>query len=416
MHYSFYYDETEHSRKINYQTVTASNYYDNFISVIVGWISEEEKKISERYQEFETKYEYRKKDGELKSQTMKTKDFRLGFASLNNHTIGFYEDLIELFDRRIIIYFSVFSKVEYVINQLFATYHNSLFVDVDSMKYSIIKAINVYKPQKLIEAIYKEPRIFVAELRSFLGKQISFNKNNRVLKEQENQAFEEIILLLEDTEIPETLDWSYFAPFDGFNMLLKEMKVDDYKLVIDCEGDESHTLNSAISAGIKNVTEEDSRNYVGIRMADMFAGLLSKMMQSLSVSLKGDYSDGIIKKTLLDTGWFALNQRQLELYKRLYKVICVDNYYWYKTYAGIYSDDLVAFVALLQYMNHFESVEEITKDGLDMQPEYYNAFVCDSLQKRYKIMSNKLPIEPMLDDNQDFFLNQRSAKVYKDIK
>lgn len=54
-------------------------------------------------------------------------------------------------------------------------------------------------------------------------------------------------------------------------------------------------------------------------------------------------------------------------------------------------------------MNHFESVEEITKDGLDMQPEYYNAFVCDSLQKRYKIMSNKLPIEPMLDDNQDFF-------------
>lgn len=34
-----------------------------------------------------------KKDGELKSQTMKTKDFSIGFASLNNHTIEFYEDL-----------------------------------------------------------------------------------------------------------------------------------------------------------------------------------------------------------------------------------------------------------------------------------------------------------------------------------
>ncbi len=34
--YKFYYDESEHSRKINYNTVTAPNYYDNFVTVIVG--------------------------------------------------------------------------------------------------------------------------------------------------------------------------------------------------------------------------------------------------------------------------------------------------------------------------------------------------------------------------------------------
>ena len=28
MKYIFFYDETEHSRKINYETVTANNYYD----------------------------------------------------------------------------------------------------------------------------------------------------------------------------------------------------------------------------------------------------------------------------------------------------------------------------------------------------------------------------------------------------
>ena len=62
---------------------------------------------------------------------MKAKDFRLGFASLNNHTIEFYEDLVSLFDEKIIIYFSVFSKIEYVISQLFVNYHSSMFVDVD---------------------------------------------------------------------------------------------------------------------------------------------------------------------------------------------------------------------------------------------------------------------------------------------
>ena len=68
--YHFFYDETEHSRKINYQTITASNYYDNFISVIVGWLSEDEDRIKDRYLGLETKYEFRKVNGELKSQTI----------------------------------------------------------------------------------------------------------------------------------------------------------------------------------------------------------------------------------------------------------------------------------------------------------------------------------------------------------
>lgn len=38
MEYGFFYDEAEHSRKINYKTITAQNYYDNFVAVIVGGI------------------------------------------------------------------------------------------------------------------------------------------------------------------------------------------------------------------------------------------------------------------------------------------------------------------------------------------------------------------------------------------
>ena len=36
MKYCFFYDETEHNRKINYNTITANNYYDNFTTAIVG--------------------------------------------------------------------------------------------------------------------------------------------------------------------------------------------------------------------------------------------------------------------------------------------------------------------------------------------------------------------------------------------
>ena len=59
--------------------------------------------------------------------------------------------------------------------------------------------------------------------------------------------------------------------------------------MIDQEGKVSHTLNSAIDVGLENVTEEDSKDYIGIRMADMLAGLISRLMQSLKISLTGNY-------------------------------------------------------------------------------------------------------------------------------
>ena len=49
-------------------------------------------------------------------------------------------------------------------------------------------------------------------------------------------------------------------------------------------------------------------------MADLLVGLISRLMQSLKISLIGNYKEGEIKKTFLDSDWFALNQRQLDLY------------------------------------------------------------------------------------------------------
>ena len=53
--YIFFYDESEHSRKINYNTVSATNYYDNFVTMIVGWSTKNDE-ILQRYMTFEAKY------------------------------------------------------------------------------------------------------------------------------------------------------------------------------------------------------------------------------------------------------------------------------------------------------------------------------------------------------------------------
>ena len=113
--YNFYYDESEHSRKINHKTITADNYYDNFIAVVVGWRSEYENELFSRYTAFEEKYKYRQSKGELKSTTIRQSQLDQGFASLNNDNVSLLEDFLALFDEKTLIYYAVISKIEYII-------------------------------------------------------------------------------------------------------------------------------------------------------------------------------------------------------------------------------------------------------------------------------------------------------------
>lgn len=146
-------------------------------------------------------------------------------------------------------------------------------------------------------------------------------------------------------------------------------------------------------------------------MADMMAGIISKLLKGLCNSLQYQSLDESTNKKILDTGWFCLNEVQLGLYKKLYRLICEWQPAWYKSYSGIYSDDLVLFNALLNFMNHFESVEQIQND-IDMQGEYFNAFACEQLARYFNQRRCKLPIEPVNPFNEESYLNKRSGNVF----
>ena len=137
-------------------------------------------------------------------------------------------------------------------------------------------------------------------------------------------------------------------------------------------------------------------------------------MKSLYHSLKNESNNASVSKTLLDKSWFKLSEEQLYLYKKLYHILLEINNDWYKIYAGNYSDDLISLLGLLDYMNHFESADEITKD-FEMLPEYCNACICSRLQEHFERMHNKLPVEPVVPETKEYFRNNRGAKVYFDI-
>ncbi len=411
--YNFYYDESEHSRKINHKTIIADNYYDSFIAVVVGWNSENEADLLSRYVAVEEKYQHRQSKGELKSTTIKQSQLKSGFASLNHDNICLLEDFLALFDDKTLIYYAVISKIEYIIRQLFEDYKNSLFVDMDAMKYSITKALVVYQPSEIIEGLYKNTDELVALLKIFFKAQIEKDKANESLKQKEIEQFSQILMLLDEVSTIRTIDWNYDISFVGFKKYLAEKAIGNYSLTIDKEGENGNTAKAAERVGLRTIAEADSLNSFGIRMADMLAGVISKLLKALHNALQYTLPEEQVHKKILDKSWFMINEPQLALYKKMHNVVVELNKAWYKAFAGTYSDDLIVLIAFLKFMNHFEMAEAIKSD-IDMQGEYFNAYTCKSLSDYYERMRNKLSIDPIGDTSNDYFLNQRDEKVYYD--
>ena len=262
-----------------------------------------------------------------------------------------------------------------------------LFIsNINYLKYSLIKAINIYRPKKVIEAIYNESDNFLFVLREFLIDKIRQNEANMPLKEAENRAFTEILIFIDEAYKVRKLDWSYENGFIGFKKYLKELGVESFTIVIDREGNKENTLNAANRVGLEQVVDGDSKEYFGIRMADMFAGLMSKMMKELSTALIPIDVNNYTQKCLLDEKWFVLSERQLSLYKKMYHIVWEVNNAWYKFFAGIYADNLTVFTSILAFMNHFVDAEEIRNGDYRMQPEYFNAYVCKRLLEEYARM------------------------------
>ena len=66
-------------------------------------------------------------------------------------------------------------------------------------------------------------------------------------------------------------------------------------------------------------------------------------------------------------------------------------------------------------MAHFENTEQIINEKLEMQSEYFNGYVCRQLSDYFNRRQSKLPIDFIDENDRDYFLNNRGAKVYYDI-
>lgn len=411
----FYYDEAEHSRKLTKETIEAENFVNEFYAAIVGLDDTKKVDFEETYGNFEEKY---KKlytiSGELKSRVIKQNKYKYGLVSLKPMDMELISELMDLimqFDLR--IYFCVFNKLEYIIIQLLNEYRNNLFLDADSLKYSISKLITLYKPERVIESIYTEDNSFLVELRKFI---VEVRKKNKAegKRELETEAIEQMLIILDEISEEFCIDWNYDIAFGGFDKYLTEEEIKDYALIIDKEGDGA-TLRSAQKVGIINSCEADSMEEVGLRMADFVVGILSSFIKAIH----NGFDCGPTEKTkhlqFLHRKWFEVDETKLEIYKKIKHVVIDLHRAWYKTYCGNYSDDFLYFICLLNYFADFEDIVDYNKYTKEEHQIRLNNGAVGALSEQFSKFGTRVRIDTAKIEDGVYY-NQKGAKCYTDYR
>lgn len=412
MKYSFFYDESEHSRRLTKDTLAADNFAENFVASIVGYPESISSAVKNDYSAFEEKY---KKAftviGELKSTVIRPKKYVFGLCSFKKEDLCFVSDLLDIIiNHDLLLYICVFNKVEYIIIQLLNSYKNSLLVDADSLKYSIVKLVSLYRPQNVYESVYRNDDSFISELKEFLNEIKNQNQKEQKRK-METSAIDQALTLLEDSSADFSIDWNYKIAFLGFKNYLNETNINDYRLIIDKEG-EGKTLKSAKSEGLKNCQEDDSVNNEGLRITDYVVGIVSSFLKSIQNSFESGATKETEKLLLLKKTWFRIKQEHLDIYKKLKELIIDQHKKWYKTYCGNYSDNFLYLICILNYFDSFDDIEQYNKRTVEQHQINLNSLAVQTLNDRFELMKNKLPIEAPKIDEEGAYYNQKGAKCY----
>lgn len=416
--YTFYFDESMHDRKIGLSKDGDFNFmkessFDVYVGAFWGIRTKKLSQVNMLLTAFENKQKQTfglTAAQELKTTTLNKKNFNYGFRSFNRDCHCFYNDLFDLIHSiNPVIQITMISKMELFLRHVFSNYVFELTcINENSFYYSIAKFMIVYGTEELrnelisvrcIEDMNHFIESIISELKTIKRKNQSIPRKRR-----ENEAFEQLILILENTETASGVSqkqypFEYRFVFDGLCRLLEEKRINTKttEVIID---NEEKTYIAAQSFAFEKTKKLESYQSVELRMADWIVGFAGRMVVALNrdkslnehiESLSELDEKDMVSKHLLSSEWFEISEESFELYKKAYQVFILDrlNEYWASMTAA-YSDATTLFYSLLRYFGGFDDYSDYIRIPVNEHPDSFNSLACQDLSRVYRQLSNCL--------------------------
>lgn len=406
MPYTFYWDESFHTRKITEKKKSVNIYEENendmYISVYIGGEGNQITKLLEDYRSIENGF--KKKMGldnkqELKGTSFRKKNFTYGISNFNRDAMCFYSKFFKmLYDNKTFYHITMVSKTEILIEQSFKEM-NIPFVKTEAFYYSLIKFLYNYRCIPVMLEFFKEDTISKNEVINKIKNLLItiIDKTEGIARKvHETGNLKQLLFVLDN--LPVQVDtkpkyqWDYNLVYDGFNKYLNEMNINQSECYLYMDR-ETHVYQFGLNYKYEKLEEVDSNDEIGVRISDILSNFIGRISYAIQhdsketeiATLDSIKTEDFERKNLLSKEWFDINKSQFELYKLIAKYFGLYNIYW-SSYTGIYFDNTVEFFSLFQYIDLYETYEEFHNISTFKHTERYNTFVCEKLLKNFDSM------------------------------
>ena len=252
---------------------------------------------------------------------------------------------------------------------------------IDNIFYSLVKYLVTDDLKHKFRNILFDEDAQTKKILDVLKKELQdFSERNKNIGNRAGQVnfFNELVRILKKYPVPysmrqnDTFKYTFDQLTYGLELDLLTLNGTDY-------GTGKHRLfpddDAPVDAfkEIEFLSVEDSvksEDTPGVRMADILAGLIAKILVPLNRDLSRDKADlNNIKK--LPKEWFEMTELSLEVIKKLQQLIFTRQY---QIIHGIYGDHYIALHSYVDFISQFENVEEI-KQQKDIVNEFHNYLV-----------------------------------------
>lgn len=392
-YYNFYYDEAFHDRKITESktnkgelNIENNDQSDNFISVNIGLPCH----LTEKYLKKQLLFESNAKKilgienhNEFKGSTIRKRNFKFGIASFNQNTIEIYSNFFNLFDNSFIFQISILNKFEFLISSIIEEISSTVPINIKNFTYSLVKILNIYKNKELISVLLNPQsnrKDVINNILSLLDEIIEHNKNiDRKIQEVHAAKNIKNILITTDFTIKtrNQYPWNYSQGIHGLLLLLQELKIKQESITLYID-QEDNTVISAKNYNFKKVVSVDSKECVGVRIADIWSNFIGRFLKSIEDEYKEDWDleetkTKIAERRILSAKWFKLTEDQYNLYKIIADIFFIRQYHW-TLQTNKYPGYTTTFMTLIYYIGReYSSYKDFKSIDLETHREYFNA-------------------------------------------